>query len=280
MTLNKLKQRSVKKLQQGKTMKLLSLTLIAAMTLSTFTAAAQTAAEKGLLISKQAKEKDLGWVDTTADMLMTLKNTQGQQSVREIKIKSLEVSGDGDKSLTIFNKPRDVKGTAFLSFSHTDKADDQWLYLPALKRVKRISSRNKSGPFMGSEFAFEDLSSFEVEKFTYKYLAEENLNGLVSHKIEQYPTDKSSGYTRRIVWIDKEHLRTLKVDFYDRKDSLLKTLEFNDYQLFLGTYWRALSQVMTNHQTGKSTELTWNNYEFKTGLKSSDFNRNALKRAR
>ena len=146
------------------------------------------AEQKGLDISIEAKKRDIGWQDNTADMLMLLRNKQGQESIREIKMKTLEVlKNDGDKSLTIFNKPRDVKGTAFLSFSHPVEADEQWLFLPALKRVKRISSRNKSGPFMGSEFAFEDLSSFEVEKYSYKFLAEEELNGLSTFKVEQYP---------------------------------------------------------------------------------------------
>jgi len=236
--------------------------------------------QKGLDISIEAKKRDIGWQDNTADMLMLLRNKQGQESIREIKMKSLEVKNDGDKSLTIFNKPRDVKGTAFLSFSHPVKADDQWLFLPALKRVKRISSRNKSGPFMGSEFAFEDLSSFEVEKYTYKFLAEEQLNGVNTFKVEQYPVDENSGYTRRIVWLDTSEYRVQKVDFYDRKNSLLKTLTFSDYKQYLAKYWRADKQEMVNHQNGKSTELKWSNFDFKTGLSESDFNRNSLKRAR
>ncbi|PCI55851.1 MAG: outer membrane lipoprotein-sorting protein [Gammaproteobacteria bacterium] len=253
----------------------LSLTLVANVSF------ALTADEqKGLDISIEAKKRDLGWQDNTADMTMLLRNKQGQESIREIKMKSLEVQNDGDKSLTIFNKPRDVKGTAFLSFSHPVAADDQWLFLPALKRVKRISSRNKSGPFMGSEFAFEDLSSFEVEKYTYKFLAEEALNGIETFKVEQYPVDENSGYTRRIVWLDIQEYRVQKVDFYDRKDSLLKTLTFSGYKQYLAKYWRADKQEMINHQNGKSTELKWSNYDFKTGLSDSDFNRNSLKRAR
>jgi len=236
--------------------------------------------QKGIDISMEAKKRDLGWKDSTADMLMLLRNKQGQESIREIKIKSLEINDDGDKSLTIFNKPRDVKGTAFLSFSHPVDADEQWLFLPALKRVKRISSRNKSGPFMGSEFAFEDLSSFEVEKYTYKYLGVEELNGLTNFKVEQYPVDENSGYTRRIVWIDTLEYRIHKIDFYDRKNSLLKTLSFNDYKQYLGKHWRADIQEMVNRQNGKSTELKWDNYQFKTGMSESDFNRNSLKRAR
>jgi len=236
--------------------------------------------QKGLDISIEVKQRDIGWQDSSADMLMILRNKQGQESIREIKIKSLEITNDGDKSLTIFNKPRDVKGTAFLSFSHPVEADEQWLFLPALKRVKRISSRNKSGPFMGSEFAFEDLSSFEIEKYSYKYLGEEDVNGLNSFKLEQYPVDENSGYTRRVVWVDKQAYRIQQVDFYDRKDSLLKTLSFTDYKQYLGKYWRADVQQMVNHQNGKSTELKWSNYQFKNGLKESDFNRNSLKRAR
>jgi len=236
--------------------------------------------QKGLDISLEAKKRDIGWKDSTADMLMVLRNKQGQESTREIKIKSLEVLKDGDKSLTIFNKPRDVKGTAFLSFSHPVESDEQWLFLPALKRVKRISSRNKSGPFMGSEFAFEDLSSFEVEKYTYKYLGVEEVNGLTNFKVEQIPVDENSGYTRRIVWIDTIEYRAHKIDFYDRKNSLLKTLTFTGYKQYLAKHWRADKQAMLNHQNGKSTELKWSNYAFKTGLTDSDFNKNSLKRAR
>ncbi|HCM05717.1 MAG TPA: outer membrane lipoprotein-sorting protein, partial [Oceanospirillales bacterium] len=124
-----------------------------------------SAEQQGLAIAKERKARDLGWGDSTSSVIMTLRNAQGEESIREMRMKSLEVANDGDKGLTIFDTPKDVKGTAFLNFSHIEKSDDQWLYLPALKRVKRISSRNKSGPFMGSEFAYEDLSSFEIEKY-------------------------------------------------------------------------------------------------------------------
>jgi hypothetical protein len=113
------------------------------------TAFAQSPEEKGLEIAMAAKAYDRGFTDFTANMVMTLKNKSGQTSKRLIRIRSLEVEGDGDKSLSIFDEPADVKGTKMLTYSHGLEADDQWLYLPALKKVKRISSRNKSGPFMG-----------------------------------------------------------------------------------------------------------------------------------
>ncbi|MEL7340003.1 MAG: outer membrane lipoprotein-sorting protein, partial [Bacteroidota bacterium] len=149
-----------------------------------------------------------------------------------------------------------------------------------LKRVKRIASRNKSGPFMGSEFAFEDLSSFEVEKYSYQYLRDELFNGEDTFVVESDPVDKYSGYTKQVNWIDKAHYRPLKIEFYDRKGSLLKTLTFSDYKLYLDKYWRADKMSMVNNQTGKSTDFITKELIFKTGLKDKDFNKATLKRAK
>lgn len=236
--------------------------------------------EIGLAIMREAKARNTGWGDSSAAMTMILRNKQGDESVREMTIQSLEVKGDGDKGLTVFEQPRDINGTAFLSFSHVLEADEQWLYLPALKRVKRIASQNKSGPFMGSEFAYEDLSSFEVEKYTYKFLREEKLNDMNTYVVETYPVDRFSGYTKQTVWLDQDQFRVLKIDFYDRKKSLRKTLEMSDFKLFLDRYWRPQQQNMINHQTGKSTEIRMKNIQFQTGLSDDDFTQNALKRAR
>ena len=236
--------------------------------------------EKGLAIANEVDRHDQGWGDTTTSMKMVLRNKQGEESTRMIRLKSLEVSGDGDKGLTIFDSPKDVKGTAFLSFSHVTAPDDQWLYLPALKLVKRISSANKSGPFMGSQFSFEDLASFEVDKYKYKYLRDESLGKIDSFVVENYPQYEHSGYKRQVVWIDKQRYIPLKVEYYDRKNDLLKTLEFSDYKQYLSKYWRAQQQVMKNHQNGKSTVLTLSDYKFQNGFKDRDFERSSLKRSR
>ena len=113
-------------------------------------ALAGAAEDKGLEIAKEADRRDTGFGDTTSKMIMILRNKKGQESKRDLEIRVLEVTGDGDKSMTVFHSPRDVRGTALLTFSHGVEPDDQWLYLPALRRVKRIASNNKSGPFMGS----------------------------------------------------------------------------------------------------------------------------------
>lgn len=242
--------------------------------------ASPEAKARGLEIAKASEKADEGWGDFTAEMKMTLINARGDTSTREIRMKNLEVNGDGDKSLTVFDKPADVKGTAFLSFTHALVPDEQWLYLPALKRVKRISSANKSGPFMGSEFAFEDLSSFEVEKYDYEYLRDEMADGMDSYVVRNYPRYAKSGYTYRDVWIDKVHYRPIKTEFYDRKGSHLKTLEFLEYHQYVDKFWRAHKTRMTNHQTGKSTETQWFDFQFGTGLSDSDFNKSTLKRMR
>ncbi|MFT5574248.1 MAG: outer membrane lipoprotein-sorting protein [Cryomorphaceae bacterium] len=241
---------------------------------------AETSQEKGLAIASEMKSRNIGWGDSQSDLVMTLRTKKGQEVVRQMRSKSLEVQGDGDKGLTIFDTPLDVKGTAFLSFSHISGGDDQWLYLPALKRVKRIASRNKSGPFLGSEFAFEDLSSFEVEKYTYNFLRDDSVNGIDVFVVENRPIDKYSGYTRTEAWIDKEHYRVQKIVYFDRRDTLLKTLTVEGYKLYKDKYWRSDGRKMVNHKTGKSTDLKVNNLTFDVGLSGDDFNENRLQRAR
>ena len=235
---------------------------------------------KGLAIAMEMKARNIGWGNSESEMTMTLRTKKGQEVVRKMRSKSLEVTGDGDKGLTIFDTPLDVKGTAFLSFSHTVGNDDQWIYLPAIKRVKRIASRNKSGPFLGSEFAFEDLSSFEVEKFSFKFIREEVIDGLTMMVVEMDPVDKFSGYSRSQTWVDSEHYRAHKVVFYDRRDTLMKTLTISDYKLYDDKYWRAHKQSMVNHKTGKSTDIEIKNLKFNVGLDENDFNDKRLKRAR
>ncbi len=251
--------------------------LIALLPLSVL---AETPEEKGLAIVQEADKRDTGWTDLKAELKMVLRNKQGQESERALRIDTLEVEGDGDKSLSVFDSPKDIKGTAFLSYTHALKPDDQWLYLPALKRVKRIASANKSGPFMGSEFAYEDLASQEIEKYTYKWLRDDALDGRDCFVIEASPVYENSGYTRQIVWLDKEMYQAIRIDYFDRKNAELKMLAASSWQQYLDQYWRPSQMDMTNHQTGKSTKLMWNNYQFKTGLEERDFDRNTLKRKR
>ncbi|MBX2841726.1 MAG: outer membrane lipoprotein-sorting protein [Flammeovirgaceae bacterium] len=240
---------------------------------------AQTPEEKGLEIAKSADLADQGFESSEVKLKMILRNKQGQESTRLMDSKTLELQVDGDKSLIVFNSPKDVEGTSTMTFTHKESPDDQWLYLPAIKRVKRISSDNKSGPFMGSEFAYEDLSSQEVEKYTYKYLKNDNLGNEACQIVERYPVDPKSGYTRQVAWYNvSKGYRIEKIEFYDRKNALLKTLTYHEYKQYLGKHWRAGEFKMVNHQTGKETQLLFKDYAFKTGLEDNDFTQNSLRR--
>ncbi len=244
--------------------------------ISTIGINAQTAEARGLEIAIAAEQADLGFNSSTVELKMTLKNKNGQTSERHLTTRTLELTEDGDKSLNVFNSPKDVKGTSTLTFTHKIGSDDQWLYLPSIKRVKRISSSNKSGPFVGSEFAYEDLSSQEVEKYGYKFL-EEKGDLLI---VEQDPIDPKSGYTRRLVTYNKSKgYRIEKVEFYDRKNSLLKTLNYSDYKLYKDKFWRASTFKMVNHQSNKETLLNFSDYNFDVNLTEDDFSQAALQRA-
>jgi hypothetical protein len=260
----------------------LALSLLAAPVLVSTPGWAETPEEKGRGIAQESDSRDQGWSDSVARLTMTLKNAHGDTSVRDLKLSSLETNepGFGDRSLTVFYKPRDIEGTAFLSHTKILDPDNQWIFLPALKRVKRISSRNKSGPFVGSEFAYEDLVSQEVERYKYKWLRDEPCGELTCHVTERYPVYAHSGYTKQVVWTDTTDYQPRKIEFHDRKEALLKTLLFKAYKQYLGQYWRSHEFDMVNHQTGKSTILTFSEYRFKVGLGEKDFRKDRLKRAR
>ena len=223
-----------------------------------------------------------GFVDSVSDMKMTLVDANGASSVRHMNNKRMEKpkgsDGEGGKSLMYFKSPSDVKGTALLTHEKIDRNDDQWLYLPALKRVKRISSKNKSGSFMGSEFSFEDLSGQPPEKFTYDGDAKKStLNGKNVLVYDRIPTDKYSGYKKHIVYVDAKEFIVRKIDYYDRKSDLLKSSDVGNYHKVKG-FWRPQKVMMKNIQTGKATTLEWLNEKLKNSLKAKDFAKRILKR--
>ncbi|WP_223786831.1 outer membrane lipoprotein-sorting protein [Marinicella meishanensis] len=227
---------------------------------------------KGHAISARSDRSDRGFADSEVDVTMVLKNAAGQETARSMTFTTLEVADEdlGDKSLVLFNTPKDVEGTALLSHAKMVKPDDQWLFLPALKRVKRISSKNKSGPFVGSEFAFEDFTATELNKYDYLWLRTEACGDLVCDVVQRTPRYEHSGYTKQIAWIDQTDHQLRQVEFYDRRDSLLKTLTLSDYRSYDGI-WRSHRLSMLNHTNGKSTDLHYGDYTFKVGLGDHDF---------
>ena len=238
------------------------------------------AQNKGLEIAQQAHDLDEGFNAYEVELTMILKNANGQESTRAMNSQTLEVANDGDKSMISFMEPKDIKGTAMLTYSHRTESDDKWLFLPSIKRVKRISSNNKSGPFMGSEFAYEDLGSQEVEKYTYEFIKEEQNGTDNIALVDRFPNDTKSGYSKNRVYYNlNQNYRIDKIEFFDRKGSLLKTLNYLDYQLYKDKHWRANVLEVINHQSKKETKLIFKDYNFDVDLSESDFTQNSLKRA-
>lgn len=170
---------------------------------------ALSAEDKGRAIAVEAERRRAGFGDAVAELTMELVGSDGRVRTRRLTWQTLEVTAAnaGDRSLTIFHEPRDIAGTAFLSHTFVDRPDDQWLYLPSLKRVRRITSANQSSAFVGSEFSYEDLLSDEVEKFDYRWLRNEPCGEQACFVLERRPRYENSGYTRQIVWIDQAEYR-------------------------------------------------------------------------
>ncbi len=245
-------------------------------------ALAETAEETGYAIAARSDRTDLGFGDSTVELRMILRNAAGQESERALSIATLEKENEdvGDKSLVLFATPRDIEGTALLSYAKILEPDDQWLYLPALKRVKRISSANKSGPFVGSEFAFEDFTATELNKFDYRFLLTEACGDLQCDVVERLPRYENSGYTKQIAWVDHRDYQIRKVEFYDRRGDLLKVLSLDDYRQYGNGVWRAHRLTMNNVQTNKETDLVYSDYQFGVGLTEDDFVKGRLSRLR
>lgn len=243
--------------------------------------AQQDPVARGVAIAKEWQRRDNDFGDYKADMKMILINAAGASTERAMRLSVLEVpdENEGDKTLIVFDRPADVRGTKVLTHSHILTPDDQWLYLPAMKRVKRISSSNKSGPFLGSEFAYEDIASQEFSKYKYRWLRDEPCGDNTCFVVESRPLYAKSGYTRLVNWYDDSY-RIWRVEYFDRKNTLLKVLIPSGYTLYLKRFWRASELQMENVQTGKKTRLIYDSYTFNTGLKDKDFRKNALQRTR
>jgi outer membrane lipoprotein-sorting protein len=245
-------------------------------------AVASTPEEKGFEIAARSDRTDLGFGNSRVVLQMILRNRAGQESTRTLEIATLEKPDEkvGDKSLVLFHTPRDIEGTALLSHAKILDPDDQWLYLPALKRVKRIASSNKSGPFVGSEFAFEDFTAIELNKFDYRYIGTKTCGAYQCDVLERLPRYEKSGYSKQIAWVDQDVFQIRKVEFYDRRGDLLKVLELGDYRQYDNGAWRAHKLSMENVQTNKQTHLIYQDYAFNVDLSDKDFVKGRLSRLR
>jgi hypothetical protein len=236
---------------------------------------------RGLEIFSEMDRRNSGFNDFDVNLTMILRTKSGKSSQRELAISVLEVAEDGDKIMVVFNTPASIRGTALLSHAHRVGVDDQWLFLPALKRVKKIAARNKSGPFVGSEFSFEDLSAQELTKYSYEYLRDETIEGQSFFVVARFALDEYSGYMREVFWLDQSEYRTFKVEYYDHEPEPLKVLSVADYEQYEQRFWKPHLMQMRYLRSQKSTDLEWGDYQFNRGLTADrDFSVASLRRAR
>ena len=233
----------------------------------------------GYDIIKKQQDLDLGFHDETMMGQMTLHSANGEKTERVFESKRFEKqTGIGEKSLIKFMKPADIQGTGLLSYQNKKADDDQWLYLPSMKKTKRISGSGKSGSFVGSEFSFEDLIPPDIDKYTYQYLKSESCGDTTCYVVSSTPQTSDSGYSKTISWIRIDNYRVVKAEFYDKKDRLLKTATFEDYRLINDKYWRTFRLIMKNQITGKETDFLVENLRINAGLTTTDFTQRALER--
>ena len=243
---------------------------------------AETAAEKGLRIATKSADTESGVRDMSADGEMILYSARGATSTRRFENRTVENADNrGSRSLLVFDWPGDIRNTALLTHSFDTAKDDQWLYLPAVRKVRRISSSGRSGSFVGSEFAYEDMLDQDVNEFSHLWIrAEPCPNAPGTCDVIDRTPKSSSSYSLQRVWIDQRDARVRTVQYFDRRGAHLKTLRVSGYRKYNGAYWRPGVMDMTNHLTNKRTELKWTNYRFDQNVNATEFTPNALRNIR
>ena len=253
-----------------------SLKTLAAAILFIVTGLNASAQLTGTQIIEKVYNRETG-NDQTSLLTMTLTNASGQTRVREIRQFS-KVMDDTEKSIMFFQSPADVKNTSFMNWSYdSDKADDQWIYLPALKRVRRISSDSKSDYFMGSDFTYDDLGDRKLNADTHKLLHEEHINGKLCYVVESKSKDAGYMYSKTITWIDKSNFIGVKKEFYDEDGKLLKVLTIKNVEEIAG-YYIITNSEMKNVQKNHSTTMHLSNVQINTGISSDTFTERMMTR--
>lgn len=213
--------------------------------------------------------------DTQGSLTMTLTNNRGEQRVRTLK-QFIKDDGKMEKKIMFFVAPADVKNTSFMNWSYTDgRSDDQWIYLPALKRTKRISSDGKSDNFMGSDFTYDDLGDRHPNQDNHKLLREETIEGKDCYVVESTPKEDDYMYSKTITWVMKDNYLGLKREFYDDREKLLKVLTIKKYDKVDG-FWTILETEMHNVQKDHRTNMKFTDVQKNKGISNSKFTERSM----
>ena len=255
-------------------MKKITLMLLALLVAGTVLSAQEIT---GLQIIENVYNRPTGQ-DQVADLTMSLINSRGDERVREIK-QFLKDEGKTEKKIMFFVSPADVHNTSFMNWSYDEagKDDDQWIYLPALKRVKRISSDSKSDYFMGSDFTYDDLGDRQPDADTHTLLREEEMDGEMCFVVQSVPKEEEYMYSKTISWIVKDKWIGKKKEFYDEDEDHLKTLSVKKSEVIKDYIVITLSE-MHNVQKDHKTIMKLENVKIDTGVADNKFTERMMKR--
>ena len=221
--------------------------------------------------------------DAVSTVKMSLiKSKKGKTRKRMREIRRFQVYyKEGElksKSLIRFLKPAEVKGTSLLMWEYRgEKDDDQWLYLPAMQKVKRIVAREKSSEFMGSDFTYEDMGGRNIDEDSYKLLGEEELFGENCYRVEAIPIKNGSSYSRREVWVSKDSWMARKVHYFNKKGKLVKILSIPELHKD-GDYWTVDKMVMESVKKSHKTILEMKDVRYNSGIDEWRFTERGLRR--
>jgi outer membrane lipoprotein-sorting protein len=198
----------------------------------------------------------------------------------------IQYFGEERRTAIFYQTPSNVKGTAFLVYDYPEAKvdDDQWLYLPALRKTRRISASNRGDYFLGTDFTYEDIkleSKLSVEDYTYKILAKEIIDGYECYVVEGLPVDsetaKELGYSKTKAWVDAQNWMIRKGDFWDEAGNHLKTTLIKDIRL-VQNVWTGHTLEVENHKTGHKTKFTFSEVDYSTAIDDDFFTQNSLVR--
>ncbi len=231
----------------------------------------------GLEVMQKVYDRPTG-NDMEATLTMTLINAQGDERVRIIK-QYIRDFGDVEKTIMFFISPADVKNTSFMNWSYDEEGrdDDQWIYLPALKKIKRISSDSKGDYFMGSDFTYDDLGDRKPSEDNHTILRSEQVDGLDCYVVESIPKDEDYMYSKTITWVVKDRWYGIKKEFYDEDGELLKILTLKKAEKIKG-YWIIADVEMHNIQKDHKTDMALSDIKIDVGIPKSKFTTRMMKR--
>lgn len=234
-------------------------------------------AEKNFMVSKV--------VDSTSDATFTLTNKSSQERVRKtFGTSKLQANGVDNMRMTRFLTPSDVKGTVSLLVENSAKDDDIWIYLPALKKVRRLVSSNKKDSFVGTDFSYGDVIGHKPAEWNHKILKEESCDGKPCWVTESIPKSDdvktNSGYAKRVAWILKENFVAVKTDLYDESGQLKIAGKFSDIQLVdkERNKWQPMRLEAENKQTGHKTVIKFENFKANQNVKDDFFTTRYMER--